>query len=134
MSPVAAVWCTGAGVALILLVLGDAFEALFHPAGRMVLSRGIMRRFTERDDRFSLPAVMPWLLEMTDCSLSPDVPAATRLRARMLRVAIDDFARTTAMRFHREDAGSAAELLARDAHDHLRDPTVTPPPVPAATA
>src|SRR5215203_5980535 len=44
MSPIASVFCTLAGAALVVLVLRDAFEALFHPDGRTVLSRAIMRR------------------------------------------------------------------------------------------
>src|SRR5215208_7316819 len=43
MSLIASVFCTLAGAALVLLVLRDAFEALFHPDGRTVLSRAIMR-------------------------------------------------------------------------------------------
>ena len=43
MSLIASVLCTLAGAALVLLVLRDAFEALFHPDGRTVLSRAIMR-------------------------------------------------------------------------------------------
>ena len=41
-----------------------------------------------------------------------------RLRATMLREAIDDFATTTA-RFHRSGAESTDELLAGYASDHL---------------
>jgi ion channel len=78
--------------------------------------------FSERDERFSLPAVMPWLLELVDRSVSDRVPAPTRLRARMLRAAIDDFGRTTATRFHGAGAPDTAALLARYARDHLREP------------
>jgi ion channel len=79
--------------------------------------------FGERDERFSLAAVMPWLLELADHSVSDAVPEPARLRARMLRAAIDDFARTAAMRFHGAGgADSAAALLAQYARDHLREP------------
>ena len=77
--------------------------------------------FTERDDRFSLPSVMPWLLGMVGRGLAADVPAATRLRAEMLSAAIDDFARTTAERFHGGTEAPTAELLERYARDHLGD-------------
>ena len=55
--------------------------------------------FAERDERFSLPGVMPWLLELAE--RGRDGAAAHGLRARMLRAAIDDFACTTAQRFQR---------------------------------
>jgi len=74
--------------------------------------------FAERDERFSLPGVMPWLLALADHGLGEKVPPRTRLRARMLRAAIDDFARTTAQRFQSGDVGTTAELLAAYARDH----------------
>jgi hypothetical protein len=81
--------------------------------------------FTQGDDRFSLPSVMPWLLGMAERGLATDVPAPTRLRAEMLCAAIDDFARTTAERFHGGQAATTAELLERYARDHLREGAVT---------
>jgi hypothetical protein len=87
--------------------------------------------FTERDERFSLPRVMPWLLGMAERGLADDVPAPTRLRAEMLVAAIDDFARTTAERFHGGQAAPTAELLERYAGDHLRA-AASPAPLPAA--
>jgi hypothetical protein len=83
--------------------------------------------FTERDDRFSLAAVMPWMLALADQGLDGDVAAPTRVRARMLHAAIDDFARATARRFHGGDSGTTAELLARYARDHLCEPPSTRP-------
>jgi voltage-gated potassium channel Kch len=77
--------------------------------------------FSGRDDRFSLPVVMPWLLDLADAGLDDSLPAGTRLRAQMLRAAIDDFARTTAERFHGRRSSSTAELLAHYAADHLRN-------------
>ena len=82
--------------------------------------------FTQGDDRFSLPSVMPWLLGMAEQGLAPDVPAPTRLRAEMLCAAIDDFARTTAERFHGGESAPTAELLERYAQDHLRDAAMSP--------
>ena len=43
MSPLAAALSTVAGIGLAGIALRDGFEALFHPDGRMVLSRGVMR-------------------------------------------------------------------------------------------
>jgi hypothetical protein len=75
--------------------------------------------FAERDERFSLPGVMPWLSLLAEQGLGADVPPRTQLRARMLRGAIDDFARTTAQRFRpREAGGTTAQLLAAYARDH----------------
>lgn len=81
--------------------------------------------FSERDDRFSLPVVMPWLLEIAERGDTRDVSPATRLQARMLRVAIGDFAATTARRFHGDTSGATTDLLARYAADHLRTPGVS---------
>ena len=68
---------------------------------------------------------MPWLLATAERGLAPDVPAPTRLRAEMLCAAIDDFARTTAERFHGGEAAPTAELLQRYARDHLREGAVS---------
>jgi hypothetical protein len=70
---------------------------------------------------------MPWLLALADRGLTDDVAAPTRLRAGMLHAAIDDFARTTARRFHGDDSGTTDDLLARFARDHLCDPVSTRP-------
>jgi hypothetical protein len=43
----------------------------------------------------------------------------------MLCAAIDDFARTTAERFHGGEAAPTAELLERYARDHLREGAVS---------
>ena len=74
--------------------------------------------FAERDERFSLPDVMPWLLALADHGLGDGVPPRTQLRARMLRAAIDEVASTTAQRFQQTGAGTTAELLAAYARDH----------------
>jgi hypothetical protein len=75
--------------------------------------------FGEADPRFALPAAMPALLRLAEAGCSPDVADPVRLRATMLRDAIDDFARTTAERFHGSAAESTEELLSDYAHDHL---------------
>ena len=68
MSLIASVFCTLAGAALVLLVLRDAFEALFHPDGRTVLSRAIMRGSWRRFHRLcarrpgTLPLAGPFTL------------------------------------------------------------------------
>jgi hypothetical protein len=75
--------------------------------------------FAEADPRFALPAAMPPLLRLAEAGCSEDVPEPVRLRATMLRAAIDDFARTTADRFHRSAAEGTHELLDDYARDHL---------------
>jgi hypothetical protein len=89
---------------------------------RDLLTIPIAYYFGEHDDRFSLPVVMPWLLALADEGLEETAPPAVRLRARMLRAAIDDFARTTAARFHGCDSESTRPLLECYARDHLRAP------------
>ena len=75
--------------------------------------------FAEADSRFALPASMPTLLRLADAGRSPDVSEPVRLRATMLRDAIDDFARSTAARFHGSLAETTEELLDDYASDHL---------------
>src|SRR3954469_25173149 len=61
--------------------------------------------FAEADPRFALPAAMPPLLRLAEAGCDSGVAEPVRLRATMLRDAIEDFAHTAADRFH----GSAAE-------------------------
>ena len=74
--------------------------------------------FAERDERFSLAAAMPYLQRLAEGGAEPDVAAQSRLRAAMLRDAVDDFAATTADRFHRPGERSTSEILQAYARDH----------------
>jgi hypothetical protein len=74
--------------------------------------------FAENDARFSLASVMPYLQQLSERGCEPDVPAATRLRATMLREAIDDFAATIAARSHGNSSGATSEILRAYARDH----------------
>jgi hypothetical protein len=76
--------------------------------------------FAEADDRFSLPAAMPSLLRLAKAGSAEGLGDPVRLRATMLLEAIDDFARTTAVRFHGSLAETTEELLSDYARDHLR--------------
>jgi voltage-gated potassium channel Kch len=77
--------------------------------------------FSEADERFSLPAVAPYLLELAERGTAgPAGPA--RLRARLLRDAVDDFAATTAAWFHLAASATTQERLREYARDHLRSP------------
>jgi hypothetical protein len=75
--------------------------------------------FAEADPRFALPAAMPSLLRLAEAGCAAAHPEPVRLRATMLRDAIDDFAHTTAVRFHRSVAESTEDLLDDYARDHL---------------
>jgi len=98
-------------------LLGELLSRLVA-VERDLVTLPISYYFTEREARFSLAGVMPWLLELADRELGEDVPPRTRLRARMLRAAIDDFARTAAERFHSDVPGTTAERLAAYAAEH----------------
>jgi Ion channel len=75
--------------------------------------------FAEADPRFALPAAMPPLLRLAEAGRAEGVAQPVRLRATMLRDAIEDFAHTAADRFHGSSAESVEELLDDYAHDHL---------------
>lgn len=75
--------------------------------------------FSEADERFSLPAVAPYLLELAERGTAGPAGHA-RLRARLLRDAVDDFAATTAVWFHPAPGATTAERLRAYARDHLR--------------
>jgi hypothetical protein len=85
---------------------------------RDLVSLPVSYYFADRDPRFELAATMPWLLELAERGLAKDAPPRTRLRARMLYGAIDDFARTTTA-FHGV-GGSTARRLEAYALDHRR--------------
>jgi hypothetical protein len=78
--------------------------------------------FAAGDRRFALSRVMPYLLELAGRGDREGLPASLRLRATLLREAIDDFARTTAVRFHGHGSDSTLELLEAYARDHYRSP------------
>jgi hypothetical protein len=76
--------------------------------------------FASADTRFALASAMPSLLTLAESARTdPSATEQVRLRATMLRTAIDDFARTAADRFHGSQAESTEELLADYARDHL---------------
>jgi hypothetical protein len=78
--------------------------------------------FAEPDDRFSLPAAVPYLFEVACEGAKPGIDPRARLRALMLRDAIRDFAETAAKRFHGYVGESTRESLTAYARDHLREP------------
>ena len=76
--------------------------------------------FASADSRFALSSVMPYLLELARRGDQEGMPASLRLRATLLREAIDDFARTTSARFHGLRSDATDELLEAYKRDHLR--------------
>ena len=81
--------------------------------------------FAEADERFSLPAVAPYLLELAEHGTA-DPSGHVRLRARLLRRAVADFAATTASGFHGMAGATTEELLHAYARDHLGPGAVRP--------
>ena len=80
--------------------------------------------FRERDERFSLAVAMPWLLALAERCSGPAAPRELRLRALMLRAAIEDFGRTAAVRAGSAPANSPSDLVAAYARDHRVGPAV----------
>jgi hypothetical protein len=75
--------------------------------------------FVTIDERFSLPAALPSLLDLAERGTDESVSPRVRLRATMLLEAIDDFLHTVST-FHGTDEGSTRELLEAYGRDHLR--------------
>lgn len=83
--------------------------------------------FAERDDRFSLPVAMPYLLDLAARGSAPGLASGVRLRAAMLCEAIDDFAATTAARPGSVEGADTVAILRRYARDHLVEPGAAGP-------
>ena len=78
--------------------------------------------FAETDDRFALPTALPFMWRLALQGAEPEVHRRARIRAVMLRDAIEDLAKTAAERFHGDPSQDTGELLDAYARDHLRDP------------
>jgi hypothetical protein len=87
---------------------------------RDLVSFPISYYFAEEDARFSLAASAPYLLELVRHGETEAQPIRVRMRARLLRRAVEDLAATTAKRFHRAPAGTTDDVLRAYARDHLR--------------
>jgi hypothetical protein len=74
--------------------------------------------FAEGDERFSLAIAMPYLQRLAEQGREPSAPSAIRVRAAMLRDAVDDFAATTASRFQGGGSGATEDILQAYARDH----------------
>jgi len=78
--------------------------------------------FRSSNERFELSAVMPCLLRLAEEGDDEDCSPGVRLRANMLRSAIDDFSATVGSRFLGLRPASTEKVLSAYAHDHLHDP------------
>jgi hypothetical protein len=78
--------------------------------------------FGETDNRFSLPAALPFLWDLACRGSHPEVDKRARLRAVMLRDALADLASTAAERFHGDPSEDTGDLLRAYARDHMREP------------
>jgi hypothetical protein len=74
--------------------------------------------FAEENERFSLAIAMPYLVQLAERGRDPSIPARLRIRAAVLRDAVDDFATTISTRFHGASSEGTAESLAAYARDH----------------
>ena len=74
--------------------------------------------FAEDDQRFSLAIATPYLVQLAEHGRDPGVPARIRLRAEVLRDAVDDFAATISTRFHGARSEATAHSLEAYARDH----------------
>ena len=74
--------------------------------------------FADQDERFSLGSAMPYLIGLADHGRDPSVPAQVRIRAAVLRDAIDDFAATISTRFHGARPETTEASLQAYARDH----------------
>jgi hypothetical protein len=78
--------------------------------------------FAETDRRFALAAAMPVLAQIAERGTAPENPDAVRLRAEMLREAVDDLADTVVERFVLHRRQDATDAIGAFAHDHHHDP------------
>jgi hypothetical protein len=78
--------------------------------------------FRSSNERFELSAVMPCLLRLAEEGDDEDCSPGVRLRANMLRSAIDDFSATVGSRFLGLRPASTEKVLSAYAHDNLHTP------------
>ena len=117
-----------AGIGMADLEADSAASVYADLIGRIVTAERdlvtfpISYYFSQRDDRFSLSAALPYVWTLAVRGSEPESDPRVRLRAVMLRDAVSDFGNTVATRFHGEQAEDTEALIAAYARDHLRDP------------
>ncbi len=79
--------------------------------------------FHNDETRFSLPAAMPYLDRLAARAGGPKYPPEVRLRATMLRTAVDDFSSLVASEYlHGYSSTSTGKVLEAYARDHSYAP------------
>jgi hypothetical protein len=79
--------------------------------------------FHNGEERNSLPVALPYLLRLAERAGGEDSPPEVRLRAGMLRRAVEDLAERIASRtFLGLGGASTEEILKAYADDHLQNP------------
>jgi hypothetical protein len=116
------------GIHLTHLDIDTAQQLLGELTSQLVTVRSDLIKFPSayyfhgRDEQAELSAQMPYLLHLADEVSSTDCPPGLRIRAVMLRDAIDQFSTTIASRFLRLSSASTDEILEAYARDHLHAP------------
>ena len=87
---------------------------------RDMVSFPVTYYFSESDERFALAANAGHLLDLARRAAKDDMPARVRLRSYMLLAALEDFAGTTAVRFHGRHSDRVDEVLRAYARDQGR--------------
>lgn len=110
-------------------VSADAADRMLADlASRLVAIRGDLVQFPvtyyfhDRDERFALPAVMPYLLRLAESAGKEDRPPEVRLRAAVLDAAIDGFSTTIAAYFLGLSSSPTDAVLKAYARDQFHAP------------
>ncbi len=78
--------------------------------------------FRSSNERFELSAAVPWLLRLAEEGASEDCSPGVRMRASMLRSAIEDFSATVGSRFLDLPSAPTEKVLTAYARDNLHAP------------
>ncbi len=104
---------------------GEAAErVLGNLTSQLVTVRGDLVRFPityyfhNSDERYSLPQAMPYLARLAERAGGAGRTPGMRLRASMLRCAVEDYLETVASNFLGLPAAPTGEILEAHAHDH----------------
>ena len=103
------------------LLLGNLTSQLFAVQTDLI-HFPISYYFRSSQERFELSSAMPYLLRLAESSDRADCAPGVRMRANMLRSAIDDFSATVGERFLDLPTAPTERVLAAYARDNLHDP------------
>ncbi len=105
-------------------ILGELAERVVTAQGDLV-QFPVTYYFHSREERFSLPPVMPYLLHLAERASGERFQSRVQLRARMLCGAIGDFSdRIGSKAFLNLPRASTQEVLKAYARDHLHDGSI----------